>query len=251
MRNREKPQILGSNVADYKWYFGWVLEVDFAYLPAMVTVLVPVMAVQSAHPAPGKAMPGAVRKFPLLSDDIDFVGSKVKQEKQFNHVQCMARTADVAVPPPPPCLPYTEVANEAFIRLVKQDAQSPPKVVAAAAADTKLAIVPAASRSVANSFSRYGNYDADEEMGAPEEDFSGKDPRDVMLEKRRFYTEGAATTVSRWRTVSHSRAAGSAPPGVCGLENLGNTVRSAVPCWAGWNPSLLLPACPPPPPSAS
>lgn len=230
---RNPQQKDGTVAVDYKWYLGWVIAVDHAHLPPKASVLVPNEAARYAFAGPGRKSLGPVRIVSLLSDDIDQVGTKMKTMQVLKEHQIKARAAEIPLPPAPACLPYTDLGNEMLQQLLKLDAQFPAPTVATAVAPLPAAPVgrPAVS-SIQNRYTaigntNYNNYNKnDDDEGMEEADASGKDPKVVMLEKRRFYTEGTLTAVSRYqRPVGHSRVAG-APPGVCGLENLGNTVSA-------------------------
>ena len=128
----------GSGAFEHQWFLGWVLRHDASASPPSATVLWPEGALQAAYssalPAPSAAaapVPSvegrAERVVSLLSDDVARVGTWLRGAALLRFQQLAPRAADaVAVPPPPPCLPYTEAGNDALLSLLRRDAEQPP-----------------------------------------------------------------------------------------------------------------------------
>ena len=129
----------GSGAFEHQWFLGWVLRVDAASAPPSADVLWPEAALQAAYAPPPRAQGGpstsaassAVRTVSLLGDDVARVGTWVRAGAaggSLARLQQLAPRPDDAclVPPPAPCLPYTETANEAFLALLRRDGERPP-----------------------------------------------------------------------------------------------------------------------------
>lgn len=137
----------GSGAFEHQWFLGWVLRVDAASAPPAADVLWPEAALQAAYaPPPPQSSQGgpstsaspsaaassasAVRTVSLLGDDVARIGTWVRAGAggSLARLQQLApRPADAGlVPPPAPCLPYTEAGNEAFLALLRRDGERPP-----------------------------------------------------------------------------------------------------------------------------
>lgn len=130
VRNPQRKDGTDVDVIEYKWYLGWVLEVDHVHLPPQARILVPKYAKEAEFAGTGRNILGPVRVVSLLSDDIDQVGTKMNSEKLLRRHQVLPCDAEISRPPAPPCLPYTELANAMLQLLVRLDAESHASAVA-------------------------------------------------------------------------------------------------------------------------